>query len=102
MGTKLMKLILFKTTILNFEDFMEKNNLRGDTMNEPQLQRITIYPTYPKESKIYSKRGFVKWDNGSMGGTQWTCFIVKITNHTTLTHSEELQINFNLTNHLNQ
>ena len=46
-------------------------------MNESQLQRVYNYPIYPRDSKIYSDKGFVKIDNGSMGGTHWTCFIVK-------------------------
>ena len=35
------------------------------------------YPIYPRDSKIYSNKGFVNIDNGSQGGTHWTCFIVK-------------------------
>ena len=46
-------------------------------MNESQLQSIYNYPIYPRDSKIYSDRGFVNIDNGSMGGSHWTCFIVK-------------------------
>ena len=46
-------------------------------MNESQLQRIYNYPTYPRGSKIYSDKGFVNIDNGSMGGSHWNCFIVK-------------------------
>ena len=46
-------------------------------MNESQLQKICNYPIYPRDSKIYSKVGFVNIDNGSQGGTHWTCFIVK-------------------------
>ena len=46
-------------------------------MNESQLQRIYNYPIYPRGSKIYSDNGSVNIDNGSMGGTHWTCFIVK-------------------------
>ena len=45
-------------------------------MNESQLQKIYNYPIYPRDSKIYSDRGFVNIDNGSQGGTHWTCFIV--------------------------
>ena len=56
---------------------MKKYNLKNDTMNESQLQRVCHYPIYPKDSKIHSNRGFVKIDNGSQGGTHWTCFIVK-------------------------
>ena len=63
--------------ILNFKDFMKKYNLKDDTMNESQLQRVYNYPLYPRDSKIYSDRGFVNIDNGSHGGTQWTCFKVK-------------------------
>ena len=61
--------------ILNFKDFMKKYNLKNNTMNESQLKRV--YPMYRRESKIHSDRGFVNIDNGSQGGTHWTCFIVK-------------------------
>ena len=64
-------------SILNFKDFMKKNILKNDTLNETQLQRIFIYPINPRDSKIYSDKGFVNIVNGSMGGSHWTCFIVK-------------------------
>ena len=64
-------------TILNFKDFMKKYNLKNDTMSESQLQRIYKLPIYPRGSKIFSDKAFVDTDNGSMGGTHWTCFIVK-------------------------
>ena len=63
--------------ILTFKDFMKKYNLKNDTMNESELQKIYKYPIYPRDSKIYSDRGFVNIANGSQGGTHWTCFIVK-------------------------
>ena len=63
--------------ILNFKDFMKKYNLKNDTMNESQLQRVYNYPIYPRFSKIYSDKGFVIIVNGSMGGCPWVCFIVK-------------------------
>ena len=56
---------------------MTKYNLKNDIMNESQLQKVYNYPIYPRDSRIYSDRGFVKMDNGSQGGTHWTCFIVK-------------------------
>ena len=46
-------------------------------MNESELQRFYNYPLYPRDSKIYSDRGFVNIDNGSQCGTHWTCFIIK-------------------------
>ena len=46
-------------------------------MNESQLQRVYNYPIYPRDSKKYSDKGFVHIENGSMGGSHWTCFIVK-------------------------
>ena len=64
-------------TILNFKDFMKKYNLKNDTMNESQLQRVYKNPIYPRDSKIYSDRGFVNIDDGRMGGTHWASFIVK-------------------------
>ena len=30
--------------VLNFKDFMKKNNLGSDTMNESELQRCDNYP----------------------------------------------------------
>ena len=63
--------------VLNFKDFMKKYNLKNNTMNESQLQRVYNYPIYPRDSKIYSDRGFVNIDDGRMGGSHWTCFIVK-------------------------
>ena len=63
--------------VLNFKDFMKKYNLKDDTMNESELQRVYNYPIYPRDSKIYSDKRFVNIDNGSMGGTHWTGFIVK-------------------------
>ena len=46
-------------------------------MNESELQKFFNYPIYPRDSKIYSDKGFVNIDNGSQGGTHWTCFIMK-------------------------
>ena len=62
---------------LTFKDFMKKNNLKKDTMNESQLQRVYNYPIYPRDSKIYSSKGFINIDDGSMGGSHWTAFYVK-------------------------
>ena len=63
--------------ILNFKDFMKKYNLKNDTMNESELQRVYNCSIYPRDSKIYSDRGYVNIDNGSQEGTHRTCFIVK-------------------------
>ena len=56
---------------------MEKYNLKNNTMNELESQRIYNYPIYPRDSKKYSDRGFVCIDNDSMGGSHWIFFIVK-------------------------
>ena len=63
--------------ILNFKEFMKKYQLKNDTMNESELPRIYFYKKYPRDSRIYSDKGFVNIDNDIMGGTHWTCFIVK-------------------------
>ena len=63
--------------VLNFKDFMKKYKLKTDTMNESELQRVYNYLIYPRDSKIYSDKGFVDIDNGSMGGIRWICFIIK-------------------------
>ena len=56
---------------------MKKNNLKNNTMNESQLHRIYNYPIYPRDSEIYSDKGFVNIDDGRMGGSHWTCFYIK-------------------------
>ena len=63
--------------ILNYKDLMKKYNLKNNTLNESKLERVYNYPINPRDSKIYSDKGFVIIDNGSQGGTHWTCFIVK-------------------------
>ena len=60
--------------VSNFEDLMKKYNLKDDTMKELELQRVYKYPIYPRDSEIYSDKGFINIDNGSMGGSQWTFF----------------------------
>ena len=56
---------------------MRKHNLKNITVNESDLQKVYNYPIYPRDSKIYSDKGFVNIDNGSMGGSHWTSFIIK-------------------------
>ena len=64
-------------TILNFKNFLKNYKLKNDTMNESQLQRVYKYPFYPRGSKIYSNKVFVNIDNGSQGGSHWTCFYIQ-------------------------
>ena len=40
-------------------------------------KEFTKYSIYPRDIKIYSEKGFIKIDNGSMGGSHWTCFYIK-------------------------
>ena len=49
-------------------------------MDESELQIIYNYPIYPRDSKIYSDKGFVNIDNGSMGSSHWVCLILKDNN----------------------
>ena len=46
-------------------------------MNESELQRVYKYSIYPRNSKIYSNKGFVNCDDGRMGGSHWCCLIIK-------------------------
>ena len=62
--------------VLHFKKLMKKYNLKDNTMNESELQRAYNYPIYPRDLKIFSEKGFLKIDNGSQGGTHWTCFII--------------------------
>ena len=56
---------------------MKKYKLKDDNMNESELQRAYNYTIYPRDSKICSDKAFINIDNGSMGGSHWTCFYVK-------------------------
>ena len=56
---------------------MKNYKLKNDTMNESDLQWFYNYPKYPRDSKLFSDKGCVNVENGSRGGTHWTCFIVK-------------------------
>ena len=94
-------LLIQKMTILSLNDFKVKNNLRIDTMNGSDLQRLHNYPIYPRDSKIYPDSGFVNFDNDAQGGTHWTCFF-NIKNHSTLTSLADSQINFYSPNYQNQ
>ena len=42
--------------VLNLKDFMKKYNLKNDTMNESQLQKVYDYPIYPRDSKTHSDK----------------------------------------------
>ena len=46
----------------NFKDFMKNCKLKNDTMNESQKQKTYNYPIDPKDSKVYSDKGFVNID----------------------------------------
>ena len=55
--------------VLNFKDFMKSYKLKNDTMNESQLKKNYNHPIYPRDSEIYSDKGFVNIDDGSQNGT---------------------------------
>ena len=63
--------------IIKFREFLKKFNLKIDTKSESGVQRIYNYPIYPRDSKLYSNKGFVNKDIGSQGGTHWTFFTVR-------------------------
>ena len=47
-GNKLIEVKVIQMKILNFKDFMKKYNLKNDTMNESELQKVYIYPIFPR------------------------------------------------------
>ena len=55
------------------KDFIKRNNLDNDTKKESELKRVF----FPRDSKINSDKRFVNIDNGSQGGSHWTCFLIK-------------------------
>ena len=77
MEIKLLKLLLFKMTILSLKVFMKDYYLKKDTMKESELQWVYSYPIYPRDSQRNSDKGFISIDDGSQGGTHWCCFILK-------------------------
>ena len=98
---KLLKLLLFKMTILSLKDFMEKSNLRNDTMVESQLENVFIYLINPRASEYNQIK-----DLQLLIMVVWVeligCVSTKnITNFFTSTASEALD-KFLLTNYLNQ
>ena len=62
---------------INFKVFMKKYNLENNTLNELELRKVYNYPMKPRDSRIYSDKGFFNFDGGSMGSSHWTCFMVK-------------------------
>ena len=56
---------------------MKKYSLKNDTMNESDLQRFYKFTIYPTDSKLYSDKGYVNFDDGSQNETHWNCLIVK-------------------------
>ena len=63
--------------LLHFEEFMKKYNLKKDNMDESELHKFIKHPIYPRDSKIYSDRGFVTIDNDRKGGSHWCAFYVE-------------------------
>ena len=44
--------------ILNFKEFMKKDDCKNDTMKESEIQRVYIFFINPRGSKIYSDKRF--------------------------------------------
>ena len=63
-------------------------------MNKSQLQKIYNLPIYPRDSKIYSDKGFVNIDNVEWERIIRGLFMSKITNRSIWTVSVFNQINF--------
>ena len=85
---------------LGFKDIMRKYKLKDDTMNENNLRRVYTYLIYPKISKIYTHKGFVNSDDGSLVliGQH---LLKKTTNLFSSVRLVVNQINFYQTNYLN-
>ena len=47
--------------ILSFKQFMKKYNLKDQTMNESDLQKVYNYKIYPRDSKILYKQRICKY-----------------------------------------
>ena len=88
--------------ILSSKFFEKKCNFKSNNMNESKLQRVYSYPLYPRDSRNYSDKEFVNLDNGSQGGTHWTCFIIEDNKSFFLTRLVDNQIKIFSINYLNQ
>ena len=64
-------------TSLSSKDFMKEYFLKNDTMTASELQKIDKYPICPRDSKLYSEKGFINNDNGIMERSHWTCSCIK-------------------------
>ena len=53
-------------TLLSSKHFMKKHNLKDNTMNESELQKVYNCPICPRDSRIYSDKGFKNIDIGQM------------------------------------
>ena len=97
-----MDLKTFVCETTNLKEFMKKYNLKDETMNESDLQKVYNYKIYPRDSRITTNKGFVNIDNGSMGGSHWTCFIIKDKKSYYFDSFGGSPENFYLINYLNQ
>ena len=52
-------------------------NLKIDTSNERDLQKLCNYSSYHRDSNFYSDKNVANNNYGSLGGTQWVCFYIK-------------------------
>ena len=59
-------------------NFMKKYNVKINTMNGSDLQKVYKYIIYSRDSKIYSDEGFLNIDNGDQVGTHWVCFYIEV------------------------
>ena len=66
-------------TILNFKDFMKKYKLKNDTMNESEIQKNYNHKYTPETLKFIQIKDLLTQTMAVwvMGGSHWTCFIVK-------------------------
>ena len=54
---------------------MKNYNLKNNSMNKSELQKVYIYKIISRDTKK-TDQVFVKIDNGSQSGTHWASFIV--------------------------
>ena len=64
-------------TIPIFKKFLKRYDLRYITLKEKNLQKVYSYLVNPGGSKITSDKGFVRTENGQMGGSHWIGFFIK-------------------------
>ena len=69
MQINIPKLEVYKKISFNLMDSLIKYILKVDIMNESEIFKVYNVPIHPRDSIMTTNKGFILFDNGSIGGT---------------------------------